>query len=128
MEHRIAHRKLNRPTAHRLAMLRNMVTSLLRHESIVTTVAKAKDAKRMAEQVITLGKRGGLHNVRQAQRVVRDRDVLHKLFSDLKERYASRPGGYARILRKGFRKGDGAELALLELVDKKTDAAEPPAT
>ncbi len=120
MRHRVGHRKLQRTTAHRLAMLKNMVTSLLRHEAIKTTVPKAKEAKRIAERVITFGKRGGLHNVRQAQRIVRDRTVLQKVFSELKDRYASRQGGYTRMVRSGFRKGDGAELAILELVERPT--------
>lgn len=98
-------------------MLRNMVTSLLRHERITTTVPKAKEARRMAEKVITLGKRGGLHSVRMAQRIVRDKSVLEKIFGELKARYETRPGGYTRIMRGGFRKGDGAEVAILELVD-----------
>jgi large subunit ribosomal protein L17 len=101
-----------------MAMLRNMVTSLLRHERITTTVPKAKEARKMAEKVITLGKKGGVHNVRLAQRVVRDREVLQKVFGELKDRYSKRPGGYTRLMRAGFRKGDAAEMAILELVDR----------
>src|SRR5215471_11389407 len=111
MRHRVGHRKLQKTTPHRLAMLDNMVTSLLEHEAIKTTVPKAKEARRLAERIITLGKRGGLSNVRLAERTVRSRAVL-------KERYASRPGGYTRIVRLGHRTGDAAEMALLELVDR----------
>lgn len=118
MRHKVGSRKLQRPTAHRMAMLRNMVTSLLQHERITTTVPKAKEARKMAEKVITLGKKGGVHNVRLAQRVVRDRDVLQKVFGELKERYSKRAGGYTRLMRAGFRKGDAADVAILELVDR----------
>lgn len=122
MRHRVAHRKLHRTTSHRLAMLRNMVTSLLEHEAIETTVPKAKEARRLAERIITLGKKGGLANVRQAERVVKNRAVLQKVFGEYKERYANRPGGYTRLIRLGFRRGDGAEVALLELVDRTAKA------
>ncbi len=122
MEHRVGYRKLQKTTAHRLAMLRNMVTSLLEHERIETTLPRAKEARRMAERVISLGKRGGLHNVRQAERLVRDRVILQKVFGELKDRYATRPGGYTRILKAGFRKGDAADVAILELVDRKEAA------
>ena len=124
MRHRVGHRKLQKTTSHRLAMLDNMVTSLLEHEAIKTTVPKAKEARRLAERIITLGKRGGLSNVRLAERTVRSRAVLQKVFGELKDRYASRPGGYTRIIRLGFRTGDAAEMALLELVDRpeKADA------
>src|SRR5215475_8818272 len=118
MRHRVAFRKLNRTSSHRLAMLGNMVASLLEHEAIRTTVPKAKEARRLAERIITLGKRGGLSNVRLAERRVRSRAVLQKVFGELKERYASRPGGYTRIVRLGHRTGDAAEMALLELVDR----------
>ena len=123
MEHRVAGRKLGRTTSHRLAMLKNMVTSLLRHERITTTIPKAKEARKMAEHVITLGKRGGLANVRLAQKSVKDRDVLKKVFGELKDRYATRAGGYTRIMRAGFRKGDAADIAVLELVDRPEAAA-----
>jgi large subunit ribosomal protein L17 len=122
MRHRVGHRKLQKTTSHRLAMLDNMVTSLLEHEAIQTTVPKAKEARRLAERIITLGKRGGLANVRLAERTVRSRTVLQKVFGELKDRYASRPGGYTRIVRLGFRRGDAAELALLELVDRPAKA------
>ena len=118
MRHRVGQRKLHRTTSHRLAMLHNMVTSLLEHEAIRTTLPKAKEARALAERIITLGKRGGLSNVRLAERTVRNRVILQKVFSTYKERYASRPGGYTRIVRLGFRRGDGAEMALLELVDR----------
>ncbi|MEW5741118.1 MAG: 50S ribosomal protein L17 [Myxococcota bacterium] len=124
MRHKVGSRKLQRNTSHRLAMLRNMVTSLLEHEKITTTVPKAKEARKMAEKVITLGKKGGVHNVRLAQRVVKDREVLHKVFGELKDRYAKRPGGYTRLMRAGFRRGDAAEIAILELVDRPEAAAE----
>jgi large subunit ribosomal protein L17 len=101
-----------------MAMLGNMVTSLLEHEAIRTTVPKAKEARRIAERVITLGKRGGLANVRLASRTVRNKNVLKKVFSELKDRYGERPGGYTRIVRLGFRRGDAAEVALLELIDR----------
>ncbi len=122
MKHRVAHRKLNRDTSHRLAMLNNMVTSLLEHEAIRTTLPKAKEARRLAERMITLGKRGGLSNLRLAARNVRNKDILNKVFNELKERYASRPGGYTRIIHLGARSGDAAEMALLELVDRPAKA------
>ncbi len=123
MRHRVGHRKLQKTTPHRLAMLDNMVTSLLEHEAIRTTVPKAKEARRLADRIITLGKRGGLANVRLAERSVRSRAVLQKVFSELKDRYATRPGGYTRLVRLGFRTGDAAEMALLELVDRPAKAA-----
>ena len=108
-------------------MLKNMVTSLLRHERITTTIPKAKEARKMAEHVITLGKRGGLANVRLAQKSVKDREVLKKVFGELKERYANRAGGYTRIMRAGFRKGDAADIAVLELVDRPEATPTPEA-
>jgi large subunit ribosomal protein L17 len=124
MRHKVGQRKLHRTTSHRLAMLHNMVTSLLEHEAIRTTLPKAKEARALAERIITLGKRGGLANVRLAERTVRNRAILQKVFSEYKTRYATRPGGYTRIVRLGFRKGDGAEMALLELVDRPAKAAQ----
>ena len=118
MEHKVGNRKLQRETAHRLAMLKNMVTSLIEHERIVTTVPKAKEARKMAEKVITLGKKGGLNNVRLAQKIVKDRVLLQKIFGELKTRYATRKGGYTRLMRGGFRKGDAADIAILELMDR----------
>ena len=122
MRHKVGHRKLQKTTSHRLAMLNNMVTSLLEHEAIKTTVPKAKEARKLAEKIITLGKHGGLNNVRLAARHVKNKDVLQKVFSELKDRYQSRPGGYTRIIRLGFRAGDAADVALLELVDRPAKA------
>ncbi len=123
MRHKVGQRKLHRTTSHRLAMLHNMVTSLLEHEAIRTTMPKAKEARALAERIITLGKRGGLANVRLAERTVRNRAILQKVFSEYKDRYANRPGGYTRIVRLGFRRGDAAEMVLLELVDRPAKAA-----
>jgi large subunit ribosomal protein L17 len=128
MRHKVGQRKLHRDTSHRLAMLHNMVTSLLEHEAIRTTLPKAKEARAIAERIITLGKRGGLANVRLAERTVRNRAILQKVFSEYKTRYANRPGGYTRIVRLGFRRGDGAEMALLELVDRPAKAQATEAT
>ncbi len=116
MRHRKAGRKLNRTAAHRKAMLRNMVTSLLEHERIVTTVPKAKETRRVAEKMITLGKRGDLHARRQAMAYIRSRGVVAKLFDELSGQYADRQGGYTRIIRTGNRYGDAAPMAIVELV------------
>lgn len=116
MRHGVSGRKLNRVTSHRIAMFRNMVTSLLDHERIFTTVLKAKEIRRWADWMITLGKRGDLHARRQAMSTVRDKDVVHKLFAELGPRYQNRPGGYTRIVKAGFRKGDAAPMCLIELV------------
>lgn len=123
MRHKVGQRKLQRPTDHRMAMLRNMVTSVLEHEGIRTTLPKAKEARPLVERMITLGKRGGLANVRLAARTVKNKAVLAKVFGDLKGRYATRPGGYTRIVRLGFRQGDAAEMVLLELVDRPAKLA-----
>ena len=120
MRHRIKGRKLNRTAAHRKATLRNMATSLFRHERIETTTAKAKELRPFAERLITLAKRGDLH-ARLAAQKIQDREVLGKLFSDLGPRFAERPGGYTRILKLGNRRGDAAEMALIELVEKGSD-------
>ena len=128
MRHRVAFRKLNRTTSHRLAMLGNMVSSLLEHEAIRTTLPKAKEARRVAERIITLGKRGGLSNVRLAARTIHNKSLLSKVFGDLKDRYAERPGGYTRIIRLGYRPGDSAEVALLELVDRPAAEEKPEKT
>lgn len=109
-------RKLGRPTDHRKAMLRNLVTSLLRHGKIETTVTRAKETKRMAEKMITLAKRGDLHARRQVLAYVYDEDVVTKLFEEIGPKYKDRNGGYTRVLRVGPRRGDGAEIAILELV------------
>ncbi|AUX62394.1 50S ribosomal protein L17 [Simonsiella muelleri] len=119
MRHRNGNRKLNRTSSHRSAMLRNMANSLLSHETIVTTLPKAKELRRVVEPLITLGKKPSLANRRLAFNRTRDRDVVVKLFDDLGVRFASRNGGYIRILKCGFRKGDNAPLALVELVEKK---------
>ncbi|MBF8265858.1 MAG: 50S ribosomal protein L17 [Dehalococcoidia bacterium] len=116
MRHRVAGHKLNRPTGHRLSLYRNQVTDLLRHEKIVTTEAKAKEVRKLAEHVITLGKDGTLHARRLALSQVWGNDVLDKTFKELKERYASRPGGYTRITKLGPRLGDAAPMVQLELV------------
>ncbi|MCP3851536.1 MAG: 50S ribosomal protein L17 [Gammaproteobacteria bacterium] len=117
MRHRKVGRKLGRTTSHRKAMLRNIVTSLLEHERIVTTVPKAKETRRMAEKMITLGKRGDLHAMRQALAYIRSKDVVAKLFNELSEQYADRKGGYTRIIKTGTRNGDAAPMAIIELVD-----------
>lgn len=117
MRHRKRHGKLGRTSSHRKAMLRNMVTSLLDHEKIETTDAKAKEVRRLAEKMITLGKRGTLHARRQCLSIVRDRAVAAKIFEELADRYRQREGGYTRILKVGNRAGDAAPLSLVELVD-----------
>ena len=116
MRHGKSGRKLNRTSSHRLAMFRNMVTSLLDHERIYTTDAKAKELRRWADWMITLGKRGDLHARRQAHEVIRDKRVVHKLFTDLAQRYQARSGGYTRTVKVGFRAGDAAPLSLVELM------------
>ena len=117
MRHRARSRKLGRTSAHRKAMYRNMVTSLLELERIETTDAKAKEVRRIAERMITLGKRGGLHARRRALRVIRSREVASKVFEELADRYRERPGGYTRVLKLGIRKGDAAAVSIVELVD-----------
>ena len=118
MRHRHGLRKLNRTSSHRLAMLRNMTVSLLRHEVIKTTLPKAKELRRVAERILTLGKSPSLANRRLAFDRLRDRDIVTKLFGELGPRYAKRNGGYLRILKYGFRKGDNAPMALVELMDR----------
>jgi large subunit ribosomal protein L17 len=127
MRHGLGLRKLGRTTSHRLAMLRNMTVSLLRHEEITTTLPKAKELRRVAEPMITLGKKPSLANRRLAFDRLRDRDIVAKLFDDLGPRYAKRSGGYLRILKTGFRKGDNAPLALVTLMDRADEAAPAPA-
>jgi large subunit ribosomal protein L17 len=123
MRHRQSNRKLNRTTSHRLAMFRNMTVSLLKHEVIKTTLPKAKELRRFVEPLITLGKEPTLANHRLAFDRMRDRDMVVKLFAELGPRYKTRPGGYLRILKFGFRNGDNAPMALVELVDRPdTDA------
>jgi large subunit ribosomal protein L17 len=118
MRHRHGLRKLNRTSSHRLAMLRNMTVSLLKHEAIKTTLPKAKELRRVAEPIITLGKNDTLANKRLAFDRLRDRDMVVKLFGELGPRYKNRNGGYLRILKFGFRVGDNAPMALVELVDR----------
>ena len=124
MRHGSGLRKLNRTSSHRLAMLRNMTVSLLRHEEIKTTLPKAKELRRVVEPMITLGKKPSLANRRIAFHRLRDRSIVEKLFADLGPRYAKRAGGYLRILKTGFRKGDSAPLALVTLMDRAEEGAE----
>ena len=118
MRHRHGLRKLNRTSSHRLAMFRNMANSLLRHELINTTLPKAKELRRVVEPIITLGKKPSVANRRLAFDRLRDREVVVKVFNELGPRYASRNGGYLRILKRGFRHGDKAPMALVELMDR----------
>lgn len=130
MRHNHAGNRLSRTTSHRKAMVRNMVTSLLEHERIVTTTAKAKEIRKVADQMITLAKRGDLHARRQALAVVRDQKVVAKLFDSLRAEYLERQGGYTRIIRTGNRIGDAASMAILELVnyrEKEEASPEEPA-
>src|SRR5512136_3283021 len=123
MRHRIAGRKLGRTTSHRVAMLRNMVTSLLEHEKVKTTDAKAKEVRPLAEKLIGLAKRGDLHARRQALSVVRKAEVVKKLFETLSPRFQSRTGGYLRIVKVGFRPGDGAPVSIVELIGEGKEGA-----
>ena len=116
MRHKVAGKKLSRTMSHRRALYRNLVTNLLNHEKIVTTEAKAKAVRGLAEKMITLGKKGGLHNYRQALSFIIDERVAEKVFAELAPRYAERPGGYTRIIKLGPRLGDGAPTVQLELV------------
>jgi large subunit ribosomal protein L17 len=125
MRHGNGLRKLGRTSSHRLAMLRNMTVSLLRHEEITTTLPKAKELRRVVEPMITIGKKPSLANRRLAFDRLRDRGIVAKLFDDLGPRYAKRSGGYLRILKTGFRKGDNAPLALVTLMDRAEQGAEP---
>jgi large subunit ribosomal protein L17 len=126
MRHRHGLRKLNRTSSHRLAMLRNMTVSLLKHEAIKTTLPKAKELRRVVEPIITLGKIDTLANKRLAFSRLRDRDIVGKLFAEIGPRYKARSGGYLRILKMGFRVGDNAPMAYVELVDRPepTEAVE----
>jgi large subunit ribosomal protein L17 len=126
MRHGLGLRKLNRTSSHRLAMLRNLTNALLRHEAITTTLPKAKELRRVAEPIITLGKAPTLANRRLAFSRLRDRDLVTKLFDELGPRYAKRGGGYLRILKCGFRKGDNAPMAYVELLDRPEGATEAP--
>ena len=116
MRHRKAGNPLGRNTSHRKALLRNMVTSLFKHEQIQTTDAKAKAVRPIAERMITLAKRGDLHARRQALEFIQDKTVAHRLFDELKDRYLARQGGYLRIVKKGVRKGDGAPISIVQLL------------
>jgi len=122
MRHRMSGRKLNRTSSHRKSMFANMTASLLRHEQIKTTKPKAKDLRSFAEKMITLGKRGDLHARRQAMSFLQDGEVVSKLFDELAARYKERQGGYTRVLAAGFRYGDSAPMAVIELVDRDPDA------
>ena len=123
MRHRKSGVKLNRTTSHRQAMFRNMVTSLFKHDRIKTTDAKAKELRRWADHIVTLAKRGDLHARRLALSIVREKDVVHKLFEEAQERFGSRSGGYTRIIKIGRRPGDAAAMTLVELI--QSDAAKP---
>ena len=122
MRHGVSGRKLNRTSSHRKAMFANMAHALIKHEQIKTTLPKAKDLRRVVEKLITLGKRGDLHARRQALSVLRDNVLVRKLFGEIAERYAERPGGYTRVLKAGFRRGDMAPMAFIELVDRNVEA------
>ncbi|MGB1964500.1 MAG: 50S ribosomal protein L17 [Candidatus Puniceispirillales bacterium] len=122
MRHRISGRKLNRTSQHRQMLFRNMSQALIRHEQIVTTLAKARELRPVVEKLITLGKRGDLHARRQAFARLRDNDMTIKLFDVLGKRYADRNGGYTRIIKAGYRYGDAASMAVIELVDRDEDA------
>ena len=121
MRHRIAGRKLSRPTAHRMSMLRKMVTDLLKHEMVQTTEAKAREIRPLAEKMITRGKKGTLHERRLAAAFLTDRTVLKKVFEELGPRFESRTGGYTRIVKLGQRKGDAAPLSIEELLPSEID-------
>ncbi|WP_259780377.1 50S ribosomal protein L17 [Aestuariispira ectoiniformans] len=122
MRHGNLGRKLNRTASHRKAMFSNMANALIKHEQIKTTLPKAKELKRVMDKIITLGKKGGLHRRRQAFAILRDDAMVAKLFDTLAERYTDRPGGYTRVLKAGFRYGDAAPMAVIELVDRDEDA------
>lgn len=122
MRHGHGYRKLNRTHTHRKAMFSNMATALITHEQIKTTLPKAKELRRFVDRMITLGKKGQLNNRRQAFAFLRDDDAVSKLFSTLSERYKDRSGGYTRVLKAGFRYGDNAPMAIIELIDRDPDA------
>ena len=122
MRHRQSGRKLNRTSSHRKSLFKNMAQALLKHEQIVTTLPKAKELKRVVEKLITLGKKGNLHARRLAFNQIRDKDMVSKLFDNLAKRYSDRKGGYTRVLKAGFRYGDSAPMAVIELVDRDENA------
>jgi large subunit ribosomal protein L17 len=125
MRHRLSHRKLNRTSSHRQALLRNLSNALLKHEAIKTTLPKAKELRKVVEPLITLGKKPSLANRRLAFDRLRDRDMVVKLFDNLGPRFMQRPGGYIRILKFGFRQGDNAPMAYVELVERESSIAAP---
>jgi large subunit ribosomal protein L17 len=127
MRHRLSHRKLNRTSSHRQALLRNLSNALLKHEAIKTTLPKAKELRKVVEPLITLGKKPSLANRRLAFDRLRDRDMVVKLFDNLGPRFMQRPGGYIRILKFGFRQGDNAPMAYVELVERESDVVAPSA-
>ena len=122
MRHRQSGRKLNRTSSHRKSLFKNMAQALLKHEQIVTTLPKAKELKRVVEKLITLGKKENLHSRRLAFNQIRDKDMVSKLFDNLAKRYSDRKGGYTRVLKAGFRYGDSAPMAVIELVDRDENA------
>ena len=122
MRHRKSGRKLNRTASHRKAMFANMAAALIEHEQIITTLPKAKEIRPIVEKLVTLGKRGDLHARRQAISKIRDDEMVRKLFDTIASRYADRNGGYTRIMKAGFRKGDNAPLAVIEFVDRDENA------
>ena len=122
MKHRIKGKKLNRSSSHRKALFKNMAQAIIKHEQIITTLPKAKTMKPIIDKLITLGKKGSLHARRQAFSQLRDNNMVSKLFGDLATRYAERQGGYSRVLKAGYRYGDAAAMAVLELVDRDEDA------
>ena len=122
MKHRIKGKKLNRTSSHRRALFKNMAQAIIKHEQIITTLPKAKTMKPIIDKLITLGKKGSLHARRQAFSQLRDNNMVSKLFGDLATRYAERQGGYSRVLKAGYRYGDAAAMAVLELVDRNEDA------
>ena len=122
MRHRQSGRKLNRTSSHRKSLFKNMAQALLKHEQIVTTLPKAKELKRVVEKLITLGKKGTLHSRRLAFNQIRDKDMVSKLFDNIAKRYSDRNGGYTRVLKAGFRYGDSAPMAVIELVDRDENA------
>src|SRR5512140_3493076 len=125
MRHGMANRKLGRTSSHRKAMLRNQIASMLDSERIITTLIKAKEVRPLVEKMVTLGKEDSVHNRRLAARDLNDSEIVQKLFTDVAPRFATRPGGYTRIIKLGPRRGDGAEMAILEFVDYKLESAAP---
>ena len=122
MRHRKSGRKLNRTSSHRKALFMNMAQALIKHEQIITTLPKAKELRAVTDKLITLGKKGGLANRRRALSRLQDEKMVEKLFSELAERYKERPGGYTRVIRAGFRPGDAAPMAVIELVERNEEA------